>query len=132
MTDEEALARKKNVRGAHRASATRLMNQADTLLAATPMDADVLQTTLSAKLKTLETLNAEIEELTPEAQLEDEIGRADEYSEKDTAAYSKGPKTSYPYPRPSYTRPSYPRSSYTRPSYPRSSYTRPSYLRSSC
>ena len=85
MTDEEALARKKNVRGAHRASATRLMNQADTLLAATPMDADdvaLLQTTLSAKLKTLEILNAEIEELTPEAQLEDEIGRADEYSEK--------------------------------------------------
>jgi hypothetical protein len=30
----------------------------------------------------LETLNVEIEELTPEAQLEDEIGRVDEYSEK--------------------------------------------------
>ena len=66
MTDEEALAHKKNVCAAHRASATRLMNQADTLIAATPMEADdvaLLQTTLSTKLK----------ELTPEAQLEDKI-----------------------------------------------------------
>lgn len=84
-TPEEDLARKKNVRAAHRASATRLMNQADSLIGASPLNTDeltLLQTSLSAKLKTLETLNAEIVDLTPEAQLEEEIGRADEYSEK--------------------------------------------------
>ena len=52
---------------------------------ATPINADeltLLQTNLSTKLTTLEALNAEIVELTPEAQLEEEIGRADEYSDR--------------------------------------------------
>lgn len=84
MTSEE-LARKKKVRAAHRTSATRLLGQADALIATTPVNADeltLLQTNLSAKLTTLETLNKEIVELVPEDQLEEEIGRADEYSEK--------------------------------------------------
>ena len=62
---EEALARKKSVHAT--------------------IDADelaLLQTNLSTKLTRLETLNTDIVELTPEAQLEEEIGRADEYSEK--------------------------------------------------
>ena len=84
MSDEEALARKK-IRAAHRSSATRLMGQAEALLAATPIDADeraLLQTNLSSKYTTLEALNEEILNLTPEAQLEEKIGRANEYSEK--------------------------------------------------
>ena len=73
MSSEEALARKKKVRAAHRSSATRLMGQADALIGISPIDADelaLLQTNLSTKLTTLETLNTEIVELTPEAQLE--------------------------------------------------------------
>lgn len=84
MTEED-LARRKSVRTAHKASATRLMNQADALIGATPINTDelaLLQTTLSNKHTKLETLNAAIVELTPEVQLEEEIGRADEYSEK--------------------------------------------------
>ena len=70
---EEALARKNSVRAAYRSSATRLMN----LIGATLIDADelvLLQTNLSTKLTRLETLNTDIVELTPEAQLEEEIG----------------------------------------------------------
>ena len=61
------------------------MGQAGALIEATPVDADelaLLQANLSTKLTTLEALNSEIVELTPEAQLEEEIGRADEYSER--------------------------------------------------
>ena len=82
MSSEETLARKKKIRAAHRTSATRLMGQAGALIEATPVNADeltLLQTNLSTKLTTLEALNAEIVELTPEGQLEE--GRADEYSE---------------------------------------------------
>ena len=84
MSSEEALARKKKIRGAHRTSATRLMGQAGALIEGTPVNADeltLLQTNLSTKLMTLEALKTEIVELTPEGQLEEEIGRADEYSE---------------------------------------------------
>ena len=84
MTSGE-LMRKKKVRAAHRTSATRLLGQADALIDTTPINADelaLLQTNLSTKLTTLETLNKEIEELIPEDQLEDKIGRADEYSER--------------------------------------------------
>ena len=45
------------------------MDQASALIEATPVDADeltLLQTTLSMKLMTLEALNTEIVELTPE------------------------------------------------------------------
>ena len=61
MTSEES-ARKK-VCAAHRTSATRLMGQADALIETTPIYADelaLLQTNLSTKLTTLETLNAAI------------------------------------------------------------------------
>ena len=61
------------------------MGQAVALIETTPVDTDelaLLQTNLSTKLTTLEALNTEIVELTPEAQLEEEIGRADEYSER--------------------------------------------------
>ena len=79
MSSEEALACRKKVRAAHRSA------QACALIEATPVDTDelaLLQTNLSTKLTTLEALNTEIVELTPEAQPEEEIGRADEYSER--------------------------------------------------
>ena len=81
MSAEEALVRRKKVRAAHRSSATRLMGQVGALIETTPVDTDelvLLQTNLSTKLMTLEALNTEIVELTPEAQPEEEIGRADE------------------------------------------------------
>ena len=83
MSAEEELTRKTRVCAAHRAGATRLINQARDLLGS-ELDADeltLLQTNLSSKSKTLEALNAQIVELTPDDQLEDEIGQADEYSE---------------------------------------------------
>ena len=61
------------------------MGQAGALVEAASLDADelaLLHTNLSLKLKTLEAFNTEIVDLTPEAQLEEDIGRADEYSEK--------------------------------------------------
>lgn len=73
---EEELARKIRVCTAHQAGATRLMNQASDLLR-NKLDVDeltLLQTNLSSKNKTLDALNAQIMELTPKAQLEDEIG----------------------------------------------------------
>ena len=61
------------------------MGQADALIGAILVDADklaLLQTNLSTTLTTLEALNMEILELTSEDQLEEEVGRAEEYSEK--------------------------------------------------
>ena len=42
----------------------------------------LLQTNLSAKLTTLEALDKELVELVPAEELEDQLGRADEYLEK--------------------------------------------------
>ena len=42
----------------------------------------LLQTNLSTKSKTLEALDAQIVDLAPDAKLEEEIGRAEEYLEK--------------------------------------------------
>ena len=61
------------------------MDQAETLTGTTPINHDELalvRTNLSAELTMLDTLNYDIVELTPGDQLEDEIGRADDYSEK--------------------------------------------------
>ena len=84
MTAEE-LSRKRMVRGAHRSSAVRLMGQADTRIGAMPIDMDeltLLQASLSSKLTVLEALDTEIVVLTPEDQLEEEIAKADNYSER--------------------------------------------------
>ena len=82
----EELPRKKSLRAAHRVGATRMVNQAGDLLGAETVDLDeltLLQTHLSTKSKTLEALDAQIVDLTPDAELEEEIGRAEEYFEKD-------------------------------------------------
>ena len=76
------LNRKKRSRVGHRASATRLINQATTALEAT--DKDQLQLTkqlLLDKIKLLKTLDEEIADLVPEDQLEEEIQQADQQIE---------------------------------------------------
>ena len=75
MASEEALARKKKVRAAQTSEPS----------IGTRIDVDalaLLQTNLSAKLTTLEALDKELLELVPAEELEDQLGRADEYSEK--------------------------------------------------
>ena len=87
MSSEETLARKKKVRAAYRASASRLLSQAKSLLEDSRIDLDalaLLQTNLSAKLTMLEALYKELMELVPAEELEEEIGRADEYAEENT------------------------------------------------
>ena len=94
MTEE--LPRKKSVRAAHRAGATRMMNQVGDLLGEETLDVDeltLLQTNLSSKSKTLEALDAQIVELTPiNPELEEEIGKADEYFERLQRALMKTQK----------------------------------------
>lgn len=83
--EEEELARKKSIRAAPRSSTTRLLNQADTLLGAEPPDTDeleLIQTNITAKMEILGGLNVDIVGLTPDDQLDNEVERADEYSEK--------------------------------------------------
>ena len=61
------------------------MGQVDTLIGATPVQVDeltLLQTSLSSKLTLLGTLNEDVVAITPEDKLEEEIGKADDYSEK--------------------------------------------------
>ena len=80
MALEEILTRKKRLRTAHRSLTTRLINQAEALLAEDSPDVDEL--TLLLRAATLSTLDAEIAEIILEEELEADIGRADEYMEK--------------------------------------------------
>lgn len=92
MTEAEALPRKRRIRAGHRASATRILGQAATALAETPLDPDrlsLLKLTLDEKLETLKSLDVEIIELTPEEALEEEIQQSDEYKEKVYDALTK-------------------------------------------
>lgn len=78
------LARKKKTQSGHRASATRLVNQATTAMDEENVDADRLSTIqrlLATKVKTLESLDKELADLVPENELEDEIQNSDEYME---------------------------------------------------
>ena len=76
----------KRSRVGHRASATRLINQATTALGATDeVDKDQLQLTkqlLLDKIKLLKALDEEIADLVPEDQLEEEIQQADQQIER--------------------------------------------------
>ena len=83
MSSEETLERKKRVRTAHIASASRLLSQAEFLLEDSRIDVDalaLLQTNLSAMLIALEALDKVLVELVSAEELE-EIGIADEYME---------------------------------------------------
>ena len=81
---KEALPRKKKIHAGHRASTTRLLNQIDGALGATPTDSDKLaqlKLSLQEKLETLKQLDSEIVDLTPEDGLEEEIEQADGYKD---------------------------------------------------
>lgn len=83
-TPEEVLARKSKVRAGHRASTTRLMNQAEVALSAdavNPAELELLVTSLGRKLEVLSPLDEEILGLTIDDALAEEIDRADQYQE---------------------------------------------------
>ena len=89
MTDATAaaalLARKKKTRSGHRASTTRLVNQAATAMGAEDVDTDelsLIKQMLVEKMETLKVLDGELAELVPDEELEEEIQRADEYKER--------------------------------------------------
>ena len=79
-TREEVLARKTRVRAGHRASTTRLITQAETALAAdpvNPVDLELLVANLGRKQRIL----ALLLELTGDDALTEEIDHADQYQE---------------------------------------------------
>ena len=87
MPTAEGLDRKKKVRAAHRASATRNVNGAYDLIGASDLNLARLKQvklTLTEKLKTLADCDAEILELTEEGDLESEIEQADSARERIT------------------------------------------------
>ena len=80
------------MRAGHRASATRLMAQAEAALAADPLsmsDVQLSVTNLRRKGEILTPLDAEILELTPDEAIETEIEHADQYQENIQATISK-------------------------------------------
>ena len=108
MTDATAaaalLARKKRTRSGHRASTTRLVNQAMNATAAEDFDTDqlsLIRQMLVEKMETLKVINGEMAELVPDDELEEGIQHADEYKEKVYGAMAKlnkalGPTTAPP------------------------------------
>ena len=120
MTDATAaaalLARKKKTRSGHRASTTRLVNQAATAMGAEDIDTDelsLIKQMLVEKMETLKVLDGELAELVPDEELEEEIQRADEYKEKVYGVLAKlnkalGPITTPPPTAVSRTEPSPP------------------------
>lgn len=85
MTDEALFARKKRSRAGHRASTTRILDQATTAMGADPLDTgrlSLLKRMLDEKMETLRDLDSELADLVPEEELEAEIQHTDEYKEK--------------------------------------------------
>ena len=85
VNTEEALAHKKKVHAGHRSSATRLAGQFEALIVNPVTNTDelaLLQTSLFSKLTVLAMLDTKIIEVTPEEQLEQEIGGADQCTER--------------------------------------------------
>ena len=77
----EGLARKKRIRGDHKASATRMLSQIDELLAQESPDLaklSQLKLSLQEKLETLKLLDGEMVDLVKERDLNSEIEQADE------------------------------------------------------
>ena len=84
-TARATLSRKKRTRTGHRASATRLINQATATLGAAEVDIDelkLIKQLLMEKTRTLKSLDEEIAELVPEEELEEEIQQADQQIER--------------------------------------------------
>ena len=91
MAEREGLTRKKRVRGGHRASATRVISQADEAIrsglepGASGFNMAALKQyklTLQEKLEILTRLDEEILEAVEEEEVEEEIGHADVFKEK--------------------------------------------------
>ena len=85
MTEEALLARKKRSRAGHRASATRIVDQAMGALDSEPVDIDqltMLKMMLDEKKEILSRLDSEVAELVPDEELENEIHRIDKYKEQ--------------------------------------------------
>ena len=81
MTD---LSRRKNVRGGHRASATKMVRKVQELLALDPPDQSQLariKLSLQEKMSILKQLDSEVVNLVKEEEIADEIERADAYME---------------------------------------------------
>ena len=77
--------KKRRIRAGHRASTTRLLSEVGAAVEATPPnpeDLSHMKVRLNEKLTTLKQLDAEIVELTPEADLDTEIIDTDEYNSK--------------------------------------------------
>ena len=90
------MARKVKVRAGHRASATRLIVQAEAALATDPINLAYLElaaSNLKRKLGVLAPLDAEILELTADDKIKAEIEHADEYQEHIQRILSKITKT---------------------------------------
>ena len=84
MSEVEQLARKRKVRGGHRASATRILGQIEPAITAEPLDVskiNQLKRSLEDKLQSVSELDQAILDLTPEDSLEEEIVQADEIKE---------------------------------------------------
>lgn len=88
----ESLAKKKRIRAGHRASATRILNQIEGLLADTALDTSrllPLKLSLSEKLETLKVLDGEVQDLVDEGGLVADIEQADSFKEDIYAAIVK-------------------------------------------
>ena len=96
---KQALLRKKKIHAGHRASATRLLNQVDSALAATPTDNDTLaqlKLSLHEKLETLKQQDSEVVDLTPEERLDEDIEQAEDYKDNVHRALTMIDKTLKP------------------------------------
>ena len=101
MADAEQLARKKRVRGGHRAPTTQVLGQVQpSITTETPDIPKItqLKRSLEEKLHSLSTLDEEILLLTPEEEIEEEIVQADEIKERVYTALSRLELTLEPAP----------------------------------
>ena len=103
----EELARKKKVRGGHKASATRMMLRADELMASEGAP-DVsklnqLEMSLKEKLQEIKVFDSEILALVKDDELEDEIAQADLFKERIYSTLIRIEKATAPAPPPSPT-----------------------------
>ena len=83
MSTTETYAKKKGIRGGHRASTTVLLTDVEGAIEATPPNPENLKdmrVILTEKLQTLKQLDAEIAELAPEDDLDGEIADTDKYN----------------------------------------------------
>lgn len=84
MSEVEQPARKRELRGGHRASATQILGHVEPAITAKPLDVskiNQLNRSVEDKLQFLSDLNQASFDLTPEDSIEDKIVQADEIKE---------------------------------------------------